>query len=199
MSKRRCASLLVLLASLACQDPEKMARHMKEPLAEVADRTALDAAYQEARTRLTAVRDGSLWQQLTQDIALMYDQRLAKILEEEAATAERARLLAVEQERAAAALRMREAVSELEAQYRLSAFADGTKVLVLTNRAAEAVRFELKCFTVDGTSSKTFFVNIAARGTWQLGFLEGWSGNFVSGERCEAFFGEERLWVKYIP
>lgn len=90
-------------------------------------------------------------------------------------------------------------MSELETQYRLSAFNDGTKVLVLTNRAAEAVSFELKCFTADGSGSKTFFVNIAARGSYSLGFLEGWSGNFVTGERCEAFLGEDRLWVKSIP
>jgi hypothetical protein len=148
----------VLLALLACQDPEKTARHVKEPLTEVVDRAALDVAYQEARTRLTAVRDDVLQQQLEQDIALMRDQRLAKILEEEAAAAERARIATLERERAEAALRMRQHVSELETQYRLSAFDDGTKVLVLTNRAAEAVSFELKCFTADGSGSKTFFV-----------------------------------------
>jgi hypothetical protein len=116
------------------------------------------------------------------------------------AEAERQR---IEQERAHAVLqarqqekavdsRVREAVASMELSTRGSFLDDGTQVLILRNLQPYSVDLNLRCFTRSG-ASKTLFVSVPARGAKEVGFLEGWAGNFVSGERCEMLNNEVLL------
>jgi len=95
--------------------------------------------------------------------------------------------------------RMKDAVTELEVGVRDSALGDGTKVLVLRNRAPYPVNFELRCYRSDGVTQKTFSVAMRSGGEQHVGFLQGWCGNFREGEHCEAYVDGERLWEYSIP
>ncbi|HET9229316.1 MAG TPA: hypothetical protein VFR31_21735 [Thermoanaerobaculia bacterium] len=89
-------------------------------------------------------------------------------------------------------------VIDLDLKTRASLMDDNTQVLVIRNANAYSVDFDLKCYTRSG-SSKTLFVSVPARGEKEIGFLEGWEGNFVSGERCEAYYDGQFVWSVRIP
>ena len=42
-------------------------------------------------------------------------------------------------------------------------------------------------------------VVVPARGMTEVGFVQGWPGNFVPGERCEAFDTVDRVWQVNVP
>jgi len=73
----------------------------------------------------------------------------------------------------------------------------GTKVLTLRNVKSYAVSFDLRCYKRNGFS-KTLRVNVPAWGRAEVGFVQGWSGNFVSGERCEAHHDGDVVWTYTI-
>lgn len=108
---------------------------------------------------------------------------------------ERRRAAAVGEQRE----RARDAVAELEVGVRDSAFGDGSKVLVLRNVKSYPVHFHLRCFTAGGGVQKTFFLAMPPLGEKRIGFVQGWSGNFHGGERCEAHVERERLWDYTVP
>jgi len=87
----------------------------------------------------------------------------------------------------------RTAIGKIEKSARASLAKEGTRVLQLRNISDVPVDFHLKCCTED-MSCKTLFVSIPARSEKEIGFLEGWGGNFVSGETCEARYLDERVW-----
>ena len=89
---------------------------------------------------------------------------------------------------------IREGIKALKYRFRWSAAIDNTQVLVLINNKSFSVDLNLKCFTRNG-DSKMLFVSVPARGLKEVGFLEGWEGNWVRGEKCEAWFEGERLWT----
>lgn len=95
--------------------------------------------------------------------------------------------------------RTRQAVIKLESVMRISAFEDGTQVLMLRNGQPLQLDFDLKCYTADDSYYKTFFVSVPARGETEIGFVQGWRDNFREGEHCEAYFDGERLWDRYVP
>lgn len=70
---------------------------------------------------------------------------------------------------------------------------DESWVMVLHNKSATTVDVRLKCFTTSG-SSKTLTVEVPGRGVGEVGFVQGWPGNFVRGESCEAYHGSELVW-----
>lgn len=86
----------------------------------------------------------------------------------------------------------RHAIGKIEKTSRASLYNEG-RVLQLRNLTDTPVDFQLKCCTVND-DCKTMFVVIPGRGTKEIGFLEGWSGNFASGETCKAIYQEEVLW-----
>jgi len=94
--------------------------------------------------------------------------------------------------------RIRKGIEALNVGWRQSLLDDGTLVLRLTNTKAYSVDFELKCYT-RSNSSKVLFVSVPARETKEVGFLEGWPGNFMTGEWCEAYYNDERLGVIEVP
>jgi hypothetical protein len=82
---------------------------------------------------------------------------------------------------------------------RNSLIGDGTKVLVLRNPTPYPASFDLRCHTRNDVSQKTFSVIIPAGGEKNIGFLQGWCGNFKAGERCEAYVDGERMWQYKVP
>lgn len=231
-------SLAALVGSLAlaCQNAEKAARYVKQPLENVEEGSlpSLDNAYREANTRLASVRSDSLRERLSKDLEQDYQRLLVRVREvEQARAAEAAAKLKREQElerqreaeqlaeqqraqqlaeqqraqqladqeraqyQADRQIRVqltRQAILDLETGMRPSALDDGTQVLVLRNAQPFSLDFDLRCFTRNDRGYKTLFVSVPARGVREIGFLEGWPGNFVDGERCEALYNGERLW-----
>jgi hypothetical protein len=94
--------------------------------------------------------------------------------------------------------RAKEGVTDLEVRLRDSALGDGTKVLVLRNAKPYAVDFQLRCYTEDDRS-RTLAVTVPAGAERHIGFLQGWCGNFRSGQRCEAYVDEELMWKYEVP
>jgi hypothetical protein len=175
-----------------------------------------------------SVRSEDLRAELSKDLEQEYQRLLTRVREVERERAERAaaqeaaereaerqrlaqveaeaqRQRELEQERMSqAAARAqkeleRQAVLNLETGMRASMLDDGTQVLVLNNNQYFPVDFDLRCYTKNDSTYKTMFVSVPARGAKEIGFLEGWSGNFVEGERCEAYFDGELLWNRKIP
>jgi hypothetical protein len=95
--------------------------------------------------------------------------------------------------------RAKDATTNLEVRIRNSALGDGTKVLVLRNAKAYAVDFDLRCYTRDDKVNRTLPITVPAGGERHVGFLQGWCGNFKSGERCEAYVDGELMWKYEVP
>ncbi|NJN05591.1 MAG: hypothetical protein HC814_03235 [Rhodobacteraceae bacterium] len=90
------------------------------------------------------------------------------------------------------------AVEDITCRFRGSYLDDGSKVLILRNVRPYSVDFHLKCYTRRG-QSKTLVVSLAANSSTEIGFLEGWEGNFVTGERCEAYLEGNLVWTLMLP
>ena len=89
--------------------------------------------------------------------------------------------------------RVIEGIEAIEVATRPSLAIEDSKVLVLRNIKPYSFDFYLKCYTRGG-SSKTMFVSMPALDSAEVGFLEGWDGNFVSDERCEALHDGDVVW-----
>jgi hypothetical protein len=87
----------------------------------------------------------------------------------------------------------RKAAYDVNARFRSSLFHEGTFVLVMDNPSARTADFLLRCYQTNG-SSKSFRFAIAPGQTQELGFNQGWPGNFVRGEYCLAYYGDDQLW-----
>jgi hypothetical protein len=87
-------------------------------------------------------------------------------------------------------------VVELERSFRASYMESksGTYVLKLRNPGNRTAEFLLKCVTASG-SAKSFRMVIASGDSTELGFLEGWPGNFTSGQMCYAYYNEYEVWT----
>jgi uncharacterized membrane protein len=92
----------------------------------------------------------------------------------------------------------RDNVSELKVGWRQSALDDGSRVMQLHNARLNSVDVNLRCYTNSG-ESKVLGVNVPAKGMSEVGFVQGWPGNFVSGERCEAYSGSDVVWQVRVP
>lgn len=206
-----CVAALILAGiATACQDPQRQVREAISALAAApqGDEQKLDSAHLEALARALLVEDDRLRQTLLGEIDQLYRRRKEpfEAVRREAAELlrrqqeiEHARELArleeqrrQERERARAA-EVAQGVRSLRWQTRESRLEDGTRVLILHNSQGRSVDFHLTCHTRGG-ASKTLFVSVPAYGQKEIGFLEGWPGNFVSGEWCEAFHGGEKQW-----
>jgi len=90
---------------------------------------------------------------------------------------------------------MKDAISSIEVSTRGSFLKDykGTKVLNMYNTRDFTVSFSLKCCTVQN-SCYTYHFEIEANGSRELGFIQGWTGNFLKGEYCMALHDNETLW-----
>jgi hypothetical protein len=86
-----------------------------------------------------------------------------------------------------------QSVQNLHAWFRNSVFDDGTMVLVIRNPSLTAVRVTIRCFATDDTY-KTFVTVVPSHGTSEIGMMQGWPNNFVSGEWCQSYFGGEPVW-----
>lgn len=95
--------------------------------------------------------------------------------------------------------RAKEAITDLVVAARDSVMGDGTKVLIIRNEKGYAVDVELRCYTGDHRTKGIRSITVPARGEKHLGFLQGWCGNFKSGERCEAYLGGELMWKYTVP
>ena len=119
--------------------------------------------------------------------------RQAQEAERQRVEAERQRIAAARAEELARVQAVIDAVRSIEVSFRESIPMPGTYVMILTNPQAWSVDFDLKCFQRNG-SSKRMFVSVPARGYAEVGFMQGWDGNYVRGERCEAWIGDNLAW-----
>jgi uncharacterized membrane protein len=83
-----------------------------------------------------------------------------------------------------------DAIAGLRIMWRPSLLEDGSYVMQLHNSSATGADVTLQCFTRGGRS-KTLSIQVAGYGMSEVGFLQGWDGNFVAGESCEAYHGRE--------
>ncbi len=106
---------------------------------------------------------------------------------------------AAQQEQLAMALRKadadqrRKAVEDLEAGFRPSFAIENTAVLQLRNPSGVTADFQLRCYTVGG-NQRTFAIALVPGQVKEIGFIEGWDGNFVRGEYCTAHYDGQTLW-----
>lgn len=88
--------------------------------------------------------------------------------------------------------RVRKAVKDVQISFRKSLTND-YKVMILKNIHPFSIDFQVKCYTLGG-SSKTIALSIPAADSREVGFVQGWEGNWMSGERCEAYYNGELIW-----
>lgn len=93
---------------------------------------------------------------------------------------------------------VRQLIKDVRVSFRSSLLDPRTKVMLFRNNSKKNVSFRLKCYTTRG-NFKTFNISVMARGTSELGFVQGWDGNFISGEYCEAYHRNEKLWTARVP
>lgn len=87
----------------------------------------------------------------------------------------------------------KKSVEDVEVSFRGSLMESGTYVLRLRNISNQTADFQLRCYQNNG-NSKTFPIALSAGNTAEIGFLEGWHGNFVSGEYCQGLYKGDSLW-----
>lgn len=68
-----------------------------------------------------------------------------------------------------------------------------TKVLVLYNDGTAVANFTLRCYRTD-SRSQDFGIALPPRKGGEIGFVQGWEGNFVTGEHCEARVKDVVIW-----
>jgi len=71
-------------------------------------------------------------------------------------------------------------------------------VLQLNNPSPVAAVFDLKCYHLDG-NHKTLHISIDAYQSKEIGFQEGWTDNFLPGEKVEALADGNVIWAYTIP
>ena len=71
-------------------------------------------------------------------------------------------------------------------------------VLQLNNPSPVAAVFDLKCYHLDG-NHKTLHISIDPYQSKEIGFQEGWTDNFLPGEKVEALAGGTVIWTFIIP
>jgi len=91
-----------------------------------------------------------------------------------------------------------DAIANLRISWRESLLEDGTYVMQLHNGSSTGADVTLQCFTRSGRS-KTLSIQVPGYGMSEVGFLQGWDGNFVAGESCEAYHGREFVWRTSVP
>jgi|RhiMethySRZTD1v2_1073278.scaffolds.fasta_scaffold28778_3 uncharacterized membrane protein len=94
--------------------------------------------------------------------------------------------------------REHDAIAGLRVSWRESLLDDGTYVMQLHNGSSTGADVTLQCFTRSGRS-KTLSIQVPGYGMSEVGFLQGWDGNFVAGESCEAYHGREFVWRINVP
>jgi hypothetical protein len=87
----------------------------------------------------------------------------------------------------------RKAVADIEAGFRNSLAKPDTYVLMLKNVSNQPANFQLRCYQTNGMN-RIFSIAILPGNSTEIGFLEGWYGNFVPGEYCQAFYKDEQIW-----
>lgn len=87
----------------------------------------------------------------------------------------------------------KKAVNDVEAGFRGSFSKEGTYVLSLRNVSNQTADFQLRCYQNNG-NYKTFPIALSPGASTEIGFLEGWPGNFVPGEYCQALYRGDSLW-----
>lgn len=87
----------------------------------------------------------------------------------------------------------KKSVEDIQVGFRASFSESGTYVLVLRNPSNQTADFQLICYTNSG-ASKAFPIALTPGASTEIGFLEGWTGNFVAGEYCRAAYKGEFLW-----
>jgi uncharacterized membrane protein len=90
------------------------------------------------------------------------------------------------------------AIDGIRVNWRESLMIDGTWVMQLRNGSSTPVAFTVRCYMNSG-QSKSFWVPVPAEGIYEIGSLQGWQGNFVRGEYCDAYHGSERVWRATAP
>jgi hypothetical protein len=191
-------------AGICKQDPKAMADTVFRPIDALQLReseniteeyASLESAYQESQVRLNLVRDTALRSSLAGILQQKHQQKyqylvqLAQALEQRRIAEANAR--AAEESRA----EIRAAISSIEIGTRMGQ--DNGLVLQLRNSASIQVTFDLKCHRY--SAYKTIFVTVPARGSAEVGWMQGWPENFHSGDYCEALYQGEQLWTYRTP
>lgn len=88
---------------------------------------------------------------------------------------------------------LREAVGNLTYSYRVSTWFDYKSwVLVLHNPSRRSVDITVRCFTRNGNSTD-IRVSILAGSSAEIGWVQGWDGNFVEGEHALVIYGGQTI------
>jgi uncharacterized membrane protein len=85
---------------------------------------------------------------------------------------------------------MHDGIRTLGVTWRLSTLRENTYVLQLSNSQTFSVNARVRCYERSG-ASKTFPLTIRPGTFEEIGFIQGWDGNFVSGEHCELYHDTE--------
>lgn len=179
-------SLLACAAISACgESPAARAQRVSEEM-EIIERRAEAVARAHARVNAEVAQRKANAERLQAEA-----QERLRIEREEREAARQERLAAAQQQ--ADAMQRRKAVQDLEAGFRTSLAIENTAVLQLRNPSGSQAAFQLRCYLTNGNYS-TFAVAVAPGETKEIGFLEGWEGNFVSGEYCTAQYDGQALW-----
>ncbi len=84
------------------------------------------------------------------------------------------------------------AIGQLEFTRRPSFIQEGSHVLMIRNASARYVSFQLTCYQQAG-ASKIFQFSMSPSEATELGFQQGWPGNFTTGEYCKVSFDGKEL------
>jgi uncharacterized membrane protein len=93
--------------------------------------------------------------------------------------------------------RIHDAILGLRVSWRTSLL-DDSAVMRLHNAQALAFGLTLKCSSPMGFS-KTLEIAVPPSGIAEVGFVQGWPGNFIAGESCRAYDGNEFVWRVDAP
>ena len=94
--------------------------------------------------------------------------------------------------------RIHDAIAGLRVSWRTSLLDERSAVMQLHNAQPLAFGLTLKCFSPMGFS-KTLEIAVPPSGIAEVGFLQGWPGNFIAGESCQAYDGNEAVWRVDAP
>ena len=189
MLKKSALIALLLLACVAIsacgESPAARSQRVSEEM-EFIERRA------EAVARARARVDAEVTQRKAEAERLQAEaQDRLRTERDEREAARQERLAAAQQQ--ADAVQRRKAVQDLEAGFRTSLAIENSAVMQLRNPSGSRADFQLRCHQTNG-NYRTFAISVASGETKEIGFLEGWEGNFVSGEYCTAQYDGQALW-----
>jgi uncharacterized membrane protein len=83
---------------------------------------------------------------------------------------------------------IRAEVATLRVSERPSLTIEGTRVLVVHNPTQWLITLDILCASAGGGRRRPFVVTMQPYASSELGYVQGWEGNFTAGQSCEAYY-----------